>query len=301
METRYYFAKFQAEDPFTRIPRGLIRDPNLDLKARGLLLVMLDKPVDWRFTERNLADECGVGREQLRSAMSTLIDAGYVRRVRVPGPGSLPPRVITQVTDTANRWPDDPEGRETQPSAGGRVAQGPETRPHKNKGGTNECEVQEHPLTADAARGHVHEGNGQSQQVNGTSPANAPEQPRLLILDGVEAHADEQRPASDAEFDWFWEHYPRHHLTSRPGGGGSRRKAFSRWRRMTSTQRAAAMVGVENYAAFVAASGTYPKHAETWLNQQTWEDWQEPAEVTAPPAPERPLTAVEKRFGVGYR
>ena len=75
--------KYQSEDPFTRVPNAAVNDDRLDLKSRGLLLLMLSKPNDWRFTEANLARDAGVGRDQLRTAIGVLVDAGYVYRWRV--------------------------------------------------------------------------------------------------------------------------------------------------------------------------------------------------------------------------
>lgn len=75
-------AKYQTDDPFTRVPNTAVNDERLDLKARGLLLLMLSKPDGWVFRERHLATVAGVGRDQLRAAMQTLIDAGYVVRTR---------------------------------------------------------------------------------------------------------------------------------------------------------------------------------------------------------------------------
>lgn len=91
--------KYNTEDPFTRVPNAAVNDPNLDLKARGLLLLMLSKPDGWTFRERNLAESAGVGRDQLRAAMRTLMDAGYVVRTREAENGN-PPVTVTSVYDS---------------------------------------------------------------------------------------------------------------------------------------------------------------------------------------------------------
>lgn len=93
-------AKYQTDDPFTRVPNSAVNDERLDLKARGLLLLMLSLPDDWTFRERNLAQKAGVGREALRTAMQTLIAAGYVIRRREATDGR-PPIWVTEVYDTA--------------------------------------------------------------------------------------------------------------------------------------------------------------------------------------------------------
>ena len=91
-------AKYRQDDPFTRIPNSAIADEQLDLKALGLLVLMLSKPDGWTFRERNLAQAAGVGRDAVRSAMQKLITAGYVRRTRVAEDGR-PPITVTEVYD----------------------------------------------------------------------------------------------------------------------------------------------------------------------------------------------------------
>jgi hypothetical protein len=91
-------AKYQTDDPFTRVPNSAINDERLDLKARGLLLLMLSKPDGWTFRERHLAKVAGVGRDQLRAAMQTLIDTGYVVRSKEALDGK-PPITVTRVYD----------------------------------------------------------------------------------------------------------------------------------------------------------------------------------------------------------
>ena len=112
-------SKYSTEDPFTRVPNAAINDERLDLKARGLLLLMLSKPNGWTFRERHLAKAAGVGRDQLRAAMQTLIDAGYVVRDRESEDGK-PPVCVTRVYDmsqTGVGFPEVgfPDRGETQP------------------------------------------------------------------------------------------------------------------------------------------------------------------------------------------
>jgi hypothetical protein len=117
-------AKYQTDDPFTRIPNSAVNDQRLDLKARGLLLLMLSKPDGWTFRERHLATVAGVGRDQLRAAMQTLIDAGYVVRTRESDDGK-PPVCVTRVYDV-------PQTRVGLPEVG--FPDRGETRPLSNEG-----------------------------------------------------------------------------------------------------------------------------------------------------------------------
>jgi hypothetical protein len=113
-------AKYRQDDPFTRVPNTAIADPNLDLKALGLLVLMLSKPDGWTFRERNLAESARVGREAVRTAMAKLIAAGYVVRSRVAEDGR-PPITVTAVYDrpiqpkVGNPEVGKPDRRETRP------------------------------------------------------------------------------------------------------------------------------------------------------------------------------------------
>ncbi len=119
--TVHRLAHYRQDDPYTRVPNVTVNDRRLDLKARGLLLFMLSKPDGWNFRERVLADQVGVSRAQVRTALQTLITCGYVRRVTVTKDGA--PRVETQVFDVTQTV-----GTETEPPSV-RVPDGPETVP----------------------------------------------------------------------------------------------------------------------------------------------------------------------------
>lgn len=101
--TVHRLALYRSDDPYTRVPNSTVRDPRLDLKARGLLLIMLSKPDGWRFTERNLADDAGVSRQQVRTAIETLSDAGYLVRERITHDGR--PVLQTRVYDVSVEGP----------------------------------------------------------------------------------------------------------------------------------------------------------------------------------------------------
>lgn len=72
-------AKYQTDDPFTRIPNTAINS-GMSLKALGLLVFMLSKPDGWNFTERGLMAQLETGRHSLATGMAELIERGYVRR-----------------------------------------------------------------------------------------------------------------------------------------------------------------------------------------------------------------------------
>lgn len=46
---------------------------------------------------------------------------------------------------------------------------------------------------------------------------------------------------------------------------------------MTQKQRSQAMQAVDHYRQWCESpDGEFPKHAATWLNAESWEQWQEP-------------------------
>jgi len=90
-------AKYQQDDPFVRVPNVTVNDQRVGLKSLGLLVFMLSKPDGWRFRERALASQLAVSRQQIRTAMATLIELGYVERHTVVEDGV--PVVETRVFD----------------------------------------------------------------------------------------------------------------------------------------------------------------------------------------------------------
>ena len=108
------------------------------------------------------------------------------------------------------------------------------------------------------------------------APGDAEASPPLALV------ADTSDPPGpdpvEASFEDFWRRYPRHAVNGKPGGGGARKTAWQRWRRMSSTARDRALAAVDHYRAWCESpAGEYPAHAATWLHQERWEQWQEPA------------------------
>ncbi len=140
-------AKYQTDDPFTRVPNSAVNDERLDLKSRGLLLLMLSKPDGWVFRERHLAQIAGVGRDQLRAAMATLIAAGYVVRTQESFDGK-PPICVTRVYDM-------PQVAGVGLAKVGFPDRG-ETRPFSNEGGLVTNEVTPAATPKESTTSHQH-------------------------------------------------------------------------------------------------------------------------------------------------
>jgi len=95
------------------------------------------------------------------------------------------------------------------------------------------------------------------------------------------ADADAPDPVEE-QFAEFWDQYPRHAKNGKPGGGGDRKPTLRRWRSLSKAKREQALAAVGNYRGWCeSAEGEWPKHAETWLNAESWEGWKTPATPTA--------------------
>lgn len=69
--------KYLNDGPFNRISRDVITNPELSLKAKGLLTLILGFPDDWDFSLSGLQPFLKEGRESIQSALKELIEKGY--------------------------------------------------------------------------------------------------------------------------------------------------------------------------------------------------------------------------------
>ena len=64
-----------------------LKNPQLTLKAKGLLSMMLSFPDEWNYSERGLAAICKEGVDAIHSAIKELEKAGYMERHQIRGKG----------------------------------------------------------------------------------------------------------------------------------------------------------------------------------------------------------------------
>lgn len=69
-------------DHFTMISNEFVRDGRLSFHARGVGSWMLSHAAGWETTTEAIAKDAGVGRDQIRRALTELEGAGYLRRTR---------------------------------------------------------------------------------------------------------------------------------------------------------------------------------------------------------------------------
>lgn len=88
----------------------------------------------------------------------------------------------------------------------------------------------------------------------------------------------------DDGFREFWDCYPRR--DGQKGGGASRKETLRSWRKLNDEQKRQALVGVAHFAGYCEQAGApFVPHATTWLNQERWEQFQEPRTVESRAGP----------------
>lgn len=72
---------------YTVMSNHHLKNPQLSLKAKGLLSMMLSFPEEWNYSERGLAAICKEGVDAIHSAIKELEKAGYMKRNQLRGKG----------------------------------------------------------------------------------------------------------------------------------------------------------------------------------------------------------------------
>ena len=72
--------RVEKRERYVVLDKGFLNNPKLSLKEKGLLAIMLSKPNDWKFTEKELANTSTDGITAVRKAIQNLIKYGYIER-----------------------------------------------------------------------------------------------------------------------------------------------------------------------------------------------------------------------------
>lgn len=80
--TKYTIKK---EKDFVQIPNSILTSPDISLKAKGILALMLSLPDNWKFSIEGIASKCKESKECISNAIKELEAAGYVKRTMMHG------------------------------------------------------------------------------------------------------------------------------------------------------------------------------------------------------------------------
>ena len=75
----------KKEKGFVQLPNSILPDPNISLKAKAVLSIMLSLPDNWDFSIEGIASRCKESKDCIAKAINELIDAGYVKRTKTRG------------------------------------------------------------------------------------------------------------------------------------------------------------------------------------------------------------------------
>ena len=69
----------KREDPFSRIPKTILDDPELSWKAKGILAYLLGKPTGWKVRVKDICNKSTDGESSVRAGLNELRDKGYAK------------------------------------------------------------------------------------------------------------------------------------------------------------------------------------------------------------------------------
>ena len=75
----------KKEKDFVQIPNSILTNPDISLKAKGILALMLSLPDNWKFSIEGIASKCKESKECIGSAIKELESAGYIKRTMMHG------------------------------------------------------------------------------------------------------------------------------------------------------------------------------------------------------------------------
>lgn len=77
--------RVEKRQQFAVVDSRAVNDTRLSMRARGVLVWLLDKPDGWRVSSEAIARQCSEGRDAIRKALKELEGAGYLHRQKVQG------------------------------------------------------------------------------------------------------------------------------------------------------------------------------------------------------------------------
>lgn len=102
----------KATIPFTQVPNGLLYDPELSFKAKGLWAYISAKPSGWNFSADRIAMETKEERKSILAGLKELVEAGYLSCKKLSN-GRMEYTLKWEVAGRGAKKVEKPEGGET--------------------------------------------------------------------------------------------------------------------------------------------------------------------------------------------
>jgi hypothetical protein len=91
-----------SQNPYTMVHNGIIRNPALSWKAKGIMLYFLSRPDDWTFYEKEVVRNASDGVSAYRAGIKELEAHGYVKRTQVKDDKGKFSHVLYEVFESPN-------------------------------------------------------------------------------------------------------------------------------------------------------------------------------------------------------
>ncbi len=92
--------KQKTPGSYTTVSNLIVRDVNLSLIERGLMLTLLSFPADWTLTVKGLCSILPDGKDRITRALNKLIEKGYVTRVQKRSEEGKFAEIVLEVNST---------------------------------------------------------------------------------------------------------------------------------------------------------------------------------------------------------
>lgn len=101
--------KNKTQGNYTVVSMNIMKDKNLSLTERGMLLTLLSLPDNWHLTIMGLCQILPDGKDRISKTLNSLIDKGYVTREQGRNNGGKFDSTNLEVHESPIKVPDDPK------------------------------------------------------------------------------------------------------------------------------------------------------------------------------------------------
>ena len=101
--------KNKTQGNYTVVSQNIMRDNNLSLTERGMLLTLLSLSDNWNLTIKGLSQILPDGKEKISKTLNSLIEKGYVTREQARGDKGKFDSITLEVHEAPTNQADHPE------------------------------------------------------------------------------------------------------------------------------------------------------------------------------------------------